>query len=150
VVLSDGQHVGIPFQPFNKTPLGRQRNVDADKDREFQKLLQTVGKSDVSCYFVAVNTDLNPDDFNVDEIYNRQQYRSRMELLAARSGGRVVYPKAPDQVVGLYEQLARDLGTSYSLGYVPNGKSDGTFKKIEVRVADKSLKVRQSREGYSN
>jgi len=99
---------------------------------------------------VAVNTDLNPDEFNTEEIYNKQQLRSRIEVLASASGGRVVFPKKPDEVVKLYEQLAHDLGTSYSLGYVPtNVARDGTYRKIEVRLRDRSLRLRQSREGYT-
>jgi VWFA-related protein len=151
VVLSDGQHVDIPDQPLTREPLRMGRLVDAADDKEFQKLLKAVAASDVAYYFVAVNTDLNSDDLDVQAIYNRQQIRSRLELLASRSGGHVVYPTGPEEVVKLYEQLARSLGTSYSLGYVPdNAKKDGTFRKIEVRVTDKALKVRQSREGYAD
>jgi len=149
VVLSDGGHDRIPFQSGNRTPLGRPRYVDSVDDKDFQRIHRSVAGADVVFYFVAVNTDLNPDEFNTEDIYNKQQLRSRIEVLASASGGRVVFPKKPDEVVKLYEQLAHDLGTSYSLGYVPaNPARDGTYRKIEVRLRDHSLRVRQSREGY--
>jgi len=151
VLLTDGGHNGIPVQTGNDAAAGRTRYVDSVEDREFQRRLKSVAGSDVALYFVAVNTDLNPDDFSPEDIYNKQQLRSRMEMLASASGGRVAFPRKPDEVVKLYEQLAHDLGLSYSLGYSPaNSKKDGTYRKIEVRVLDRSLRVRQSREGYTS
>jgi VWFA-related protein len=149
IILTDGAHNGIPFAEGNTAALLRNRYVDSVNDKNFQKILKSVVESGVSFYFVAVDTDLNPHDFNPDGIYNKQQVRSRIEVLASSSGGRVVYPKKPDEVVKLYEQLAHDLGTSYSLGYAPsNPKQDGTLRQIEVRVHDRALRVRQSRDSY--
>ena len=149
VILTDGGHNRIPVHTGREGILGRPRYVDSIDDKDFQNLLRSVTASSVVLYFVAVNTDLNPDDFNTEEIYNKQQLRSRMEVLAAKSGGRVVFPRKPDDVVKLYEQLAHDLGTSYSLGYVPaNVAKDGTYRKIEVSLRDPSLRVKQSRDGY--
>lgn len=149
VILTDGEHDSIPQRKGTEFLLNRGRYVDAVDDKDFQKTLRSVAGRGEALYFVAVNTDLNPTEFNPEEIYNRQQLRSRMELLASASGGRVAYPKQPDEVVTLYEQLAHDLGTSYSLGYAPaNMAKDGTFRKIEVRLRDRTLRVRQSRDGY--
>jgi VWFA-related protein len=153
IILTDGVHTspnGIPFAGGNAASFLRNRYVDSVNDKDFQKLLKSVVASGVGFYFVAVDTDLNPHDFNPDGIYNKQQVRSRIEVLASSSGGKVVYPKKPDEVVKLYEQLARDLGTSYSLGYAPSKPAkDGTLRKIEVRVRDRALRVRQSRDSYT-
>jgi Ca-activated chloride channel homolog len=149
VILTDGEHDSIPRQKARELSATRPRYVNSIEDKDFQKIQRAVAASGVALYFVAVNTDLNPDEFNTEEIYNKQQLRSRMELLASISGGRVAYPKKPDEVVKLYEQLAHDLGTSYSLGYAPaNMANDGRYRKIEVRVRDRNMRVRQSREGY--
>jgi Ca-activated chloride channel family protein len=149
VVLTDGEHARIPYRRENT------RYVDSGDDRDFQRALRTVGNSDVVFYFVAVDTDLNPAPpaalrgYNPGEIYNMLQVRSRMEQLARESGGRVTFPKTPGDVVPLYEQIAQELGTSYGLGYTPsNAAKDGKTHRIEVRVRDKSLRVRQSRESY--
>jgi VWFA-related protein len=161
VVLSDGAHGGIPYQRSNAAVLAYARYIDAADDRDFQRLTQSVANSQALLYFVAVNTDLNPDGgrpgtakgpvvYDPMEIYNKQQVRSRIELLATISGGRAVYPRRAEDVIGLYERIANELGASYSLGYTPsNLQKDGRFRSIQVRVNDRSLQVRQSRDGYT-
>ena len=47
------------------------------------------------------------------------------------------------------QQIARELGSSYSLGYTPSATADDSqYHRIEVRVNDPNLKTRQSRDGY--
>jgi len=152
VVLTDGVHNGIPLQKNNAN---MNRHVDADDDPGFQRVLRAVKASDVVLYFVAVNTDLNPagvpggnERYNPDDLYDMLQVRSRMEQLAEASGGRLSYPREPSDVVPLFEQIGRQLGTSYGLGYEPPNPKSGTYRKVEVRVRDKSLHVQQSRVGY--
>jgi Ca-activated chloride channel family protein len=156
VILTDGVHVGIPFQKAAvSSPFAR--FVNSVDEPAFQSLLRFIAGRSVVLYFVAVDTDLNPRGdgtgdagaFNPQDIYNKQQVRSRLEQLATATGGRVVFPDKPEDVVSLYERMARDLGKAYSLGYSPsNLQKDGTYRKIEVRVRDQSLRVRQSRDGY--
>ena len=152
VILTDGVHTATPFQRSRTDDRGFGRKVDAEDDTGFQRILRSVRSADVAFYFVAVDTDLNPErgsGFDPTNIYNMQQVRSRMEQLADASGGRMAYPKTPQDVIPLYEQIGRDLGTSYGLGYASsNPKKDGTYRTIEVRVRDNSLHVRQSRAGY--
>jgi len=155
VVLTDGVHNGIPVQRTGSSG-GAPRWVDAEDDSGFQKVLRAVKASDVVLYFVAVNTDLNPAPvssprgrYNPDDLYDKLQVRSRMELLAEVSGGKLVYPREPGDVVPLFEEIGRELGTSYGLGYpAPSSGKEGSYRKIEVRVRDKTLKVHQSRVGY--
>ena len=78
-----------------------------------------------------------------------KEIRSRMELLAEVSGGRIYFPKSTDELVPLYEQIGKELGTSYSFGYTPRYSSPGTTHRIEVRVSDPSLRVIQSRQSYT-
>lgn len=160
VILTDGRHGTIPFRRSGGSSLNYSRLVDAVDEPDFQKLLRAVSSSPVVLYFVAVDTDLNPDaergasatagPYNPDQIFNKQQVRSRLELLASSTGGRVAFPVKPEDVVPLYEQMARELGSFYSLGYAPSStQKDGTFRRIEVRVRDRSMHVRQSRDGYT-
>jgi VWFA-related protein len=150
VVLTDGEHQGIEYQRQQQMA----RYEDAADDDEFQKLRRKVSTADVVFYFVAVDTDLNPTQsvlrgYDPNQIYNMQQIRARLELLASASGGRVVYPKNTPDVIPLYEQIGTELGTSYGLAY-KSPKSDARVHKIEVRVRDKSLRVRQSKDSYQN
>jgi hypothetical protein len=53
--------------------------------------------------------------------------------------------------VKLYESIAQELGTSYTLGYSPTAATlkDGRYHRIEVRSKRQSLNVQQSRDGYT-
>jgi VWFA-related protein len=72
-----------------------------------------------------------------------------MEQLADISGGRILFPEKLEDIVPLYRQVGEELGTSYSLGYLPsNTRLDGSFRRIEVRARDAAYHVVQSRNGY--
>ena len=49
---------------------------------------------------------------------------------------------------GIFDQIQQEMRTQYAIGYTPtNGKKDGSFRKIDLRTANKDLKV-QVRKGY--
>jgi len=166
VILTDGIHNGFPKR--NMIVQGRSitRTDNADADKEFQKLLKAISKSDVVFYFVAINTDLNPDEigrpgqqvrsgsgtYSPDLIYNMQQARSRMERIADVTGGKVVFPKKPADVAPLYEEIAREFGTNYGLWYSPANTGefdDSKPRRIEVRVKTPGLTVKLNRDSYT-
>ena len=158
LVLSDGVHEHIPRGTVNIGGLNLTRFVDAANDREFQASLRDVRTSGAAFYFVAVNTDLNPApvsdllhpavDYSPISVFNMQQVRMRMELLARDSGGRIVFPKSPKDYASLFERIGVELGTSYSIGYAPPNLTDPLRHVIEIQVNDKRLIVRQSRDSY--
>jgi hypothetical protein len=71
-----------------------------------------------------------------------------MEQIAQVSGGRIVFSQRTSDTGALFEQIVLELGTSYSLGFTPPVQVDGAYHRIEIRVRDAGMKVRQSREGY--
>ena len=123
-----------------------------EEDRDFQRMLRTLRTSRNPVYFIAVNTDQNPDPaeaYNSFNVKQRTAARLRMEAVAERSGGTVHLPRQMGDVEGLYARISTELGNSYSLAFRPgHTAADGSFHRIEVRVGDKSMKVTQSREGY--
>ncbi len=161
VVLTDGRDTS-----FYLVLAQTYRLLDTVEDRPYQKVLKTARSQRIPIYFVAFNTDKNlepniigGDEYkNLQVLYPRspipQQYlesvRLRMEQLADASGGRVFYPERLEDIVPLYGQIGRELGTSYSLGYISSaGKPDnGSYRKIEVRVRGEKLRITQSRDGY--
>lgn len=73
-----------------------------------------------------------------------------MKKMTAETGGRViVVGNKLDKLKDAFNQIANELRSQYSIGYTPtNTKRDGSFRKIEIKVADKKdLKV-QARNGY--
>jgi VWFA-related protein len=159
IVFTDGVHGGIPAQPTKIGGVTLMRFVDPSEDRGFLTVRRTIERSETVFYFIAVNTDLSPS--NVDaaglmpgtqftplSLFNLQQVRSRMEQIALVSGGRVVYSQRNSDTGVLFEQIVRELGTSYSLGFTPTARLDGNYHRIEIRVRGRGMQVRQSRDGY--
>ena len=159
IVFTDGVHGGIPTRSVRVGDVTVSRFVDPGDDPGFLALRRVIERSETVYYFIAVNTDISPA--NVDapslfpgtqftplSLFNLQQVRSRMEQIALVSGGRVVYSERNSDTGILFEQILRELGTSYSLGFTPTARLDGNFHRIEVRVRGGGMQVRQSRDGY--
>jgi len=75
--------------------------------------------------------------------------RTRMQLLADRTGGRLHEIQRLDQMAGLYAQVAADLRSLYSIAYQPpNGAAhDGKWRQIKVEVTRGDL-VASTKPGY--
>jgi Ca-activated chloride channel homolog len=160
VVLTDGRDTSI-----YRELMQRNRLLEPEEDRRFQRVLKAARSQRIPVYVIAFNTDKNlePNRVGADEYRNLQvvfpgsplpqQYltgiRKRMEELADVSGGRILYPERLEDIIPLYRQISRELGTSYTVGYVSSRtEKDGTFRKIDIRTHDPALHVTQSRSGY--
>jgi hypothetical protein len=136
---------------------------EAEAD-EFASLLNLISGSGVHCYFVAINSDRDPE-FGPAMVGRRisglfpgsneaidsylTEVHTRMERLAANSGGRVFYGDRPEDAISIYESLPRNLGVGmYSFEMTPTQLRDGKTHRIEVRVKDPNLRVVQSVAGY--
>ena len=61
----------------------------------------------------------------------------------------MLFSQKLQDVIPLYKQISRELGTAYSIGYVSNiPPSVQGFREINVLTRDKRLHVVQSRPGY--
>ncbi|HEV2349060.1 MAG TPA: VWA domain-containing protein [Terriglobia bacterium] len=68
--------------------------------------------------------------------------------LTEQTGGRLFWLTQPRELPGAFNELARELGSQYFVGYTPtNSRHDGTYRRIRVTVKDKSWVVR-ARPGY--
>jgi VWFA-related protein len=137
IVFSSGIQ---PRPPAKRVAKGEFRIVNSEDDRDFQKILATTLENEVSLYFLTVNTDLNPRRaFPIGGLVDAQQIRSRLQQLGEMSGGGNAYPRNPDEVAPLYEQIARELGQSYTLTFAATQDDS----QIEVRVRGDNLRVRK-------
>ena len=160
VVLTDGRDTSL----YNDV-VKRNRLLEPKDDRPYQNVLRFARTQRIPIYFVAFNTDKNfePNLIGADEYRNLRQIfpnstipdrylsgvRSRMEELAAVTGGRILYPQRLEDIVPLYQEIGAELGISYTLGYISsNVTADGAFRRIEVRAKDSTYRLTQSRNGY--
>jgi VWFA-related protein len=71
-----------------------------------------------------------------------------LRRLAEETGGRVLHVDRKHTLQDIFKEIQDELRTQYSLGYTPtNSAKDGSFRKIEIRLKDKDMKV-QARKGY--
>lgn len=149
VVFSDGFQTEVARKEVLVNGTRVLRVIPPKDDREFQRVAVRVREAGSPFYFIAVDTDLNPGPSYAGPVPDLQQIRARLEQLAEESGGEIVFPKNAKDVVPLFLQIARELGTSYSLAYTPQHARDGGYRNIVVRVRGGSYQVHQSRKGYT-
>ena len=135
IVLTDG----LDYRLFAGQPPSKE-------EQDFQNVLRAVEQNRSPFYFVALAATSNPLG-GVDSPPKKAV--QRMEALAERSGGRVLFPRTIQDIASLYEGIARELSASYSLAYgSTRPEKDGTYRRIEVRLKNSELRVSQSRNGY--
>jgi VWFA-related protein len=73
---------------------------------------------------------------------------SVLKQMADETGGRLFQVNGKNSLDSIFEQIQQEMRTQYAIGYSPtNARKDGTFRKIDLRVSNKDLKV-QVRKGY--
>jgi VWFA-related protein len=71
-----------------------------------------------------------------------------LNKMSSETGGRVFKVDRHNSLDDIFRDLQDEMRSQYSIGYAPpNGKKDGAYHKIEIKVAEKDYKV-QARKGY--
>ncbi len=71
-----------------------------------------------------------------------------LETFASDTGGKVWFPFQVEDLDANFREISQELRSQYNIGYISsNPKRDGTFRKIEVRVESRNLKLNY-RKGY--
>jgi VWFA-related protein len=152
VVLTDGVDSAIPMRKVKVGERTINQFADFQTDSDYQKSLRLVRESRIPFYFVAVWPNLDdkfPQDLLESARSDQRQIHSRLDQLAEASGGKVTYAKDGKDVIVMYEQIARKLSATYSLGYSPrNENPDGKRHKIEVKLRSGDYRVQQYRNDY--
>lgn len=113
---------------------------DEGSKLKIQDAIEAAQKSDAICYVLLI----------ADRGGMWQGFGSgEMNKLTKETGGRVIeVGNKFDKLKQGFDQIAQELRSQYNLGFTPtNDKLDGTFRKIEIRAAEKEYKV-QARSGY--
>jgi len=126
---------------------------------EFKTVVQTSRRSNVAMYFVDTrglggmpsfaSAEFGPaiDNQDIGAAFGDEFEQSAgAETLASDSGGFSV--KNTNDLSRGFDRIASETKSYYLIGYRPNNaKEDGKFRKIEVKVARKDLRLR-ARKGY--
>jgi VWFA-related protein len=76
------------------------------------------------------------------------QQRMVLQQIAEVTGGQAFFPTAVKELDGVYEKVVAQVRAQYAIGYLStNEKTDGTWRRVEVKPLRKDLRVR-ARKGY--
>jgi VWFA-related protein len=95
-----------------------------------------VKASDTAIYPVSIVEFMavrNPRGDNITTL----QAQNALNTIAKYTGGQAYFPRFEGELPGIYQQIAGQLRTQYSLGFVPtNNARDGKFHKLKIEVVD--------------
>lgn len=114
----------------------------------FEELTQIVRSSDTIVLPIYLDTER---EANFHSTPKSAYVLARLQLasLAAESGNLVYQARKLKDLEGVYEQVIRDLGTVYSIGYRPlNRVADGSWRTITVKLIGHSELGLRARHGY--
>jgi Ca-activated chloride channel family protein len=72
-----------------------------------------------------------------------------MKQLAVETGALPFFPQGVRELGKVYDAIATELASQYSIGYVPsNVREDGKYRRVVVRVANRPELRPRTRTGY--
>ncbi len=107
----------------------------------FDEVLDLAKQSETAIYTIA----LRGAD-NQSKGFREAEYVLR--TLARETGGRSFFPLKAEDLAGVYAQIADELASQYTMGYISqNPKRDGAWRRVVVQAARPSLTSR-TKNGY--
>jgi len=115
----------------------------------FDELLMRVAEEDVTIYPIYLDTEYEMVVKRGQD--NHEAYakaRKQLEAVADETGGMLFRADRIEDLEGVYQRVASELRTLYSLAYSPyNSQNDGRWRKISVKV-NRAGVVARTRRGY--
>lgn len=104
------------------------------------ELMDLLKASDVTVYAIG--------ELEHQSSSTKLQQRAIIQQIAEVTGGRAFFPTMVRELDGVYEKVVAQIRAQYTVGYVStNEKTDGAWRRVDVKVTRKDLRVR-SRRGY--
>ena len=95
----------------------------------FEEVLDLAKRSETAIYAIALRgVDTQTKGFREAEFV--------MRTLAQETGGRAFFPARIEDLSGVYQQIADELASQYTIGYTSkNARRDGAWRRIIVQLA---------------
>jgi Ca-activated chloride channel family protein len=114
--------------------------MDTSSAMTFGETLDLLRASDVTMYVVGFLGSAGNS--------RTMEQRLRLQQMTDTTGGLAFFPLAIKDLDATYAKVVAEIRAQYTLGYVSaNTRSDGHWRKIEIKVKRPTVKVR-SRQGY--
>lgn len=135
---------------INKESVGRRSAVvfmtdglDGSLNVTYPDLMETVRQNDTTIFPVYLDSSY----YQLPK--TAQMAEKSMAMLAQESGGQLYPARKIKDLVGIYEQIIKDLSRVYSISYEPSDeKRDGAWRELQIKVKSQPNLVVRSRQGY--
>lgn len=115
---------------------------DQSSKTTFDQALEMALKAEATIFSISVNRG---GFFGVGSTKNGDRV---MKQLSEETGGRAFFPFKVEELEDAFRQINQELRSQYNIGYISNNaKRDGSYRKIEVKVPERGLKLNY-RKGY--
>lgn len=161
IAITDGEDNTLQAKLYEKVRPGARGPVTGSF-LTFEELLEGATESDALIYPIHLNptppqvisqSNINPPPKSQSPVLQIQPELTeiatkQLHSLADASGGRFYHANRIGDLKGVFEQVAAELRTVYSMAYTPtNLNYDGRFRKIRVQVNKPDVGIR-TRPGY--
>jgi len=110
-----------------------------------EQVIDLARKAEISIYSIRLTADYEGDKGRAAF----SQATHLLSVLARETGGQAFFPAQIQELDSVYDRIAEEMRTQYSLGYVPtNLKKDGRYRRIVVRVPARDSVVLRYKLGY--
>lgn len=154
VILSDGVDTAAKDQDrdvIKELPVEKvAAAIDPDKNEDLHRILRKSDAIGATIYPLALPSGdpARLPDPSPQQIAMFKAARTRLEMIAARTGGTLRTINRLEDMGRMYSEVAADLRTLYTIEYSPSDdKRDGKWRSIKVVVADDRL-IARTRTGY--
>jgi Ca-activated chloride channel homolog len=116
----------------------------------YEELLEEARRSNVAVYPILVMSSAESEAL---EASGRRRFSGAAEYaltrLAAETGACAYFPRQLTDLAGIYDGIARELATQYSLAYVRTSlTADSTFHRLSVRLSSTTDATLRTRVGF--
>jgi Ca-activated chloride channel family protein len=115
----------------------------------FQQLLMTVRNSDTIVLPIFLDTEREMVRMRKATPESYIEAQAQLMQLANESGSILYQARKVEDLKGVYEQVIKDLGTVYSIGYRPkNRERDGSWRNVRVQLTGRPDLSARTKRGY--
>lgn len=111
-----------------------------------EQVIALARTSEISIYSIRLTSDYEGDKGRAAF----SQATHLLSVLARETGGQAFFPAQIQELDSVYDRIAEEMRTQYSLGYVPtNQRRDGKYRRIVVRIPARDNVLLRYKLGYN-
>lgn len=115
----------------------------------YDDVMELAKQSGITIYTITLKSPFAIKQASMTGRRYFSQSEFAMKALAQETGARAFFPTQIAELSGVYGSIATELANQYAIGYSPkNGRRDGAFRRVIVRVEARPEVRTRTRTGY--